>query len=102
MRENSIRETIETQYIYRVTHTRKDYLKRLKGAFLPLKFRRVIPHQIPPWKFIPLRYFIVLSALEGLFYMTNEPFNPDLFRVYSPRWVAFTTAKESHLPHCDR
>ena len=31
-------------------------------------------------------------------YHTNDPFNPDLYKVYSPRWVAFTTAKEPHIP----
>ena len=44
---NDIRGPLKTRCFYRDTDTRKDYLKRLKGAFLPLKLRRVIPHQIP-------------------------------------------------------
>ena len=31
-------------------------------------------------------------------YCTNGLFYPDLFKVYSYRWIAFTTATEPHLP----
>ena len=31
-------------------------------------------------------------------YYTDGLFYPDLFKVYSSRWVAFAAAKEPHLP----
>ena len=61
--------------------------------------RWVYRRQIPSWNLYPrLIDLCMVDSNRRMRYSTNEPFNPDLFRVYSPRWVAFTTAKESHLP----
>ena len=61
--------------------------------------RWVYRRQIPSWYLYPrLCDLCMVDSHRRMRYSTNEPFKPDLYRVYSPRWVVFTTAKEPHLP----
>ena len=65
--------------------------------------RWVYRRRIPSWYLYPrLEDLFTFHSARRVYYDTNVLFNPDLFRVYSPRLVAFTTAKEPHLPLCGR